>query len=280
VTVPAIVLSKDRPAQLQLLLDSLQRNAPGVFAPTVIWTSRYPGYNLIDRQGAAIWNQSVFRGDVLDALRDCDDGAPYTCFFCDDDILYRPLTGRPWVEALADERTLCYSLRLGANTIRQYPSGLAQMVPWPVFGNYPAGDPEWFAWPWHGAVGTVDVELDFAYPGSIDGHLFRTQELRAMLTGRDWDNPTALECALMAACLEDKTEQRPAMACGPRSVLVGNPVNRVSEQSNVRHGATYPVTAAELNERWLDGQRLDFDAIDFSAVDGAHAEVELKWRKP
>jgi hypothetical protein len=101
-----------------------------------------------------------------------------------------------------------------------------------------------------------------------------------LLAGREFTNPTALECALQDACRVVATRDRlvsPLMRSFEHSVYVGNPVNRVSEQSNVRYGARFPVSAAELAERFARGDRLDLELMDFSRVDGAHCEVELRW---
>lgn len=266
-TVTAIIPSKDRPAQLDLLLRSIERNGAGQFIPWVI-ARHSDGYNAVSdaHQEAYIMfgNENVFELDVRHALNECGE---FVCFMCDDGILYRPLPHSPTVafewNVTAPDRLLCFSLRLGSNTTVCYPSGLTQT---------PVGDSPWY---WEDEPRTPGVS-DFGYPGSIDGHVFRTADVQRMLEGKSFPNPTALECALVAGC-DELAAERPLMACYPHSVYVGNPVNRVSEQSGVRFGTRFPVTAAKCQERFERGERIDLDALDFSQVDGAHTEIELVW---
>lgn len=245
--VTAVVLSKDRPAQLDLLLQSLERNGGGQFAREINRRVAGAGFERLTR-----------------ALIDGSDD--FVCFMCDDGILYRPV---PAVGPILYRRpdVLTLSLRLGANTTVCYPSGLTQAVP--------KMDAD-CTWDWTAEPRQPGVS-DFGYPGSVDGHIFRVDDVQRMLDGRSFPNPTALECALAAGC-DELAAERPLMACYPQSVYVGNPVNRVSDQSNVRFGDRFPVTAEECAARFAAGERIDLDALDFTQVDGAHTEIELVWR--
>lgn len=252
-SVTTIILSKDRPAQLDLLLRSIERNGVGQFVGT---ESERP---VVITATHALTFEFLIRLELHLA-------SEFVCFMCDDGILYRDFNPgvRPdnWL-CEDNPEILCVSLRLGYNTHICYPSGLPNKMPASI------------PWQWSG----LDWATlgDFAYPGSIDGHIFRTADVQRMLAGKSFPNPTALECALVAGC-DELARERPLMACYPHSVYVGNPVNRVSEQSGVRYGTRFPVTAAECNERFLRGERIDLDALDFSHVDGAHTEIELVWK--
>lgn len=257
--ITTIILSKDRPAQLDLLLRSIERNGGGQFDPVVITTGG-EGYQALHSvyPFASWWSDRLgdFQSLIQTAVAMCRVNE-FVCFMCDDGILYR------WAGFVAPTRgfnrpeLLTFSLRLGRNTDYCYPTG----------SHLPPLDSPW---DWRGLV------PDFGYPGSIDGHIFRTADMRRMLDGKSFPNPTALECALVEGCNELAAE-RPLMASYPHSVYVGNPINRVSEQSGVRYGTTYPVTAEECNRRFLAGERIDLERMDFSHVNGAHTEIELKW---
>ena len=263
-----IIFSKDRPAQLDLLLTSLERNAQPEETVVIAHASIHPTWRnfyggayemLFDEHTASFFfgNADVFERDTRALLADAGD---FVSFFCDDDVLFAPLGGF-WDVIVTDPEILTFSFRLGGNTTYCYPSGFEQASQGQV-------------WSWLGAGG------DWSYAGSLDGHIFRTADVRHMLRGRPFRNPTELEDQLMAGCLEMSAE-RPLMACYPRSVLCSVPVNRVSEQSQVRAGERFPVSAEALNERFLAGWRLSLEALDFSAVDSAHFEVDLEaaWRK-
>jgi hypothetical protein len=265
-----IIFSRNRAAQLDLLLSSLERNAMPEDTVVIAHASGseyVKGYEVLFDEHAT----GFFFGDGDVFERETrmmfDDAGEFVTFLCDDDVLFAPLFAPLLAFGEGDhgtnERLLCLSLRLGANTTRCYPTGLPNIPP-------EVGLP----WDWRAMQG------DFAYPGSLDGHMFRTADVQRALDGRSFRNPTELEDALQAGCLALAGE-RPLMACYPRSVLCSVPINRVSEQSQVRAGERYPVSAEALNERFLDGWRLDLDRLDFSGVDSAHYEVDLgqAWRR-
>ena len=252
--VTAIILSKDRPAQLHLLLESIRRNAPEHISPVVI----YKGNEQLYKNAAPdtlLIPETDFQKQVS---REIQLGCRYICFMADDGILYRPYKGGAESALSADGSLLCVSLRLGFNTTVCHPTGLEQTPP----------RNDYFLW--------AEQQGDFSYPGSIDAHIFRRTDLLQMLDGRNFPNPTALECALVDAC-EKRKNQMPFMAMYPHSCYVGNPVNRTSEQSNVVYGLTHPTTISDALIWFDDGLRIDFDAMDFSNIQGAHHEVALKW---
>jgi hypothetical protein len=265
-SVTTIVLSKDRPAQLDLLLRSIEHNGGGQFDPIVLWNGDPLGYAQACAPKTKAYGEvgGDFEGCVRRLLDWCGD---FCCFMCDDGILYRHVPPLE-LDSLPDE-VLCVSLRYGENTTEQYPTGFLN-----AFGSddEPHETPEGLlTWEWKRAHG------DYGYPGSVDAHVFRTEDVRRMLEPHTFPNPTALECALVEGCFALAAE-RPLMACYPNSLYVGNPINRVSLQSGVRFGTTFPVTAAECNERFQGGERIDLDALDFSGVNGAHTEIELVWK--
>ncbi len=264
-----IIFSRDRAAQLDLLLRSLDRfAAPEETWAIVHWSDDefHAGYEQLeaDHPGVRLMPEGTLGGwDFERAVRWLlEAGGATTTFLCDDDVMFAPAPFSGHAELELDE-LLCFSLRLGVNTTVQYPTGFPQIPPAVDLGP----------WPWRLADG------DFSYPGSIDGHVFRTADLVELLDGATFPNPTALECVLADRIAAGAIDRRPLMWSYPHSVLVGVPVNRVSRQSNVRFGTVKRMSAELANAAYLRGQRLDLDRIDFSKVDGAHTELELVWTR-
>lgn len=250
--VSVIVLSKDRPAQLRLLLDSLDRNGRGLLLHPIV-VAKGTSVDAAAADGAWVIPETDFHRDVRDAL---DHAGDHVCFMCDDGVLFRR-PADPTRLLQRDPRILCHSLRLGSNTRWQYPTGLRQLYRGPV-------------WRWR------DAARDFGYPGSVDAHVFRTRDLRDVLDGLEFPNPTALECAMVIGCAR-LADAMPLMSCERWSSYVGVPVNRTSDQSGVRFGATWPAPLADCQARWDAGQKISLDELDFTRVDGAHTELELRW---
>lgn len=249
----AIAFSRDRPMQLDLLLTSLERNAPGLFDVSVIWFSNneefQDGYAICAQEhpGVRFLLEDGLTYQVRHLLR---DGGLVT-FFTDDDVLYRRL---PYI-AYMPPGVLCFSLRLGRNTTHCYPHDRRQRVP------------RQLVWRWEGADG------DFGYPCSLDGHIFRAEDILPLI--ENFSTPNWLEVMLMKSA---KKIRRGFMACHPLSHLVGIPLNRVQEEMPNRNGAIYPYSVQELNHRYLMGERIALEALDFSDIRGAHQEIPLVFR--
>ena len=277
--ISAIIFSRDRPAQLDLLLASLDRNAPSVFSPvTVIFhASDYDyahGYVTCRREhpGVRFVEENEFRQDFFHVLDLVD--TPLVTTFCDDDVLYRPMPAfsirGSTVRLCEAEDVLCFSLRLGFNTGNCYP--LRRMQGLPAFVSRYDVYGQLLAWPWRNGDG------DYSYAGSLDGHVWRIDDLRALIGDRPFTNPNELEDALVQGCT---LAPFATMACYPQSVLVGIPANRVNETHlGNRYGEEHFESERSLNSRYLEGKRLDLDAIRADKVTGAHTELELKWRTP
>ena len=58
------------------------------------------------------------------------------------------------------------------------------------------------------------------------------------------------------------------------SVLVNTPINIVGSSEN-QSGEFYGMSLKELNDKYIDGKRINIDKMDFSNIVGCHQEVEL-----
>ncbi len=271
-SITAIVFSRDRAAQLDLLLASLELNARGLLDPIhVLWQATDEPYEHGYRICAAAHPESGFLRETAFAAQVAAlvEGAGPITFFTDDSILYKPLTPRsrsPEAWLAANEELLCFSLRLGGNCDSCYPLARPQRLP-----DFEALDPETFAWTWRGADG------DFGYPGSLDGHVFRRETVLELVAEGGFSNPNTLE-GLFAARLADNP--RGSIGSYRESHLVGIPVNRVNETHPNRFGERWPYGPSVLNQRYLAGERLDPAPLEAETITAAHAELPLRWRPP
>lgn len=264
--INTICFSRDRPAQLDLLLRSVALNTPWIDRVSVVYRasgiSYVDGYMLCERHHPAVsfLPERDFRAQTLEGLHHGD----YTVFLCDDDVIYRPhpvgfmLPGHRLAEY---PEVLCVSLRLGQNTTECYSLRTHQTPP-PTISYYP----------WQTASG------DFSYPGSLDGHIFRTHQLRTLITANNptWTGPNELEDHLHRAT---QTCLLPYMAAYPQSLLVGVPVNRTNTTHLTnRYGEQHPAGPDYLNRRFLSGDRLWLEgSIMPEKVNAAHVEFPLLW---
>lgn len=269
--ITPIVFSRDRACQLDAFLRSFYRYFIGGQlppTPNVIWTASDDGFegayrSCIDRHASWVRfiRETAFRADVDRLIP--DEGI--VCFFTDDDILHDVAKVVDMVHEFRAEQTLAFSLRLGMNTTRCYPHDRDQNTPVFLVERAPG---HVVSWSWPGADG------DFGYPLSLDGHAFRATDIRHLIGNRDFTNPNQLEDVL-AHRAPELADLLPRMASYSHSVLTGIPVNRVNTTHPNRVSDQDSMSAATLNSRYLSGERIILDAIDFAHVDGAHQELEL-----
>lgn len=272
--IHAIILSKDRAAQLDLALKALKSNDGGIFSTySILYKAsedqfesgykclkeNYPGLNWVE--------QEDYYQNILELV---DESHEFTTFFTDDDIFYRPINKRQiHIQDLFEDMDIlaCLSLRLGLNTYIQDPYIGSQVIA--PSSNFHYLDNDFIVWRWQ----DCPPYGNFGYPLSVDGHIFRTNELKQILSDCRFNNPNQQEIAMQ----NQADRLPPLMACFEKSVVINTPLNRVQDTCLNRSGENFGQSAKEMNDRFIAGQRLDFNSIDFSNIIGCHQELEIKW---
>ena len=264
--IGTIVFSRDRACQLDLLLRSLEQHAPMLGRPTVLWTTSHVGYQIgyrilqRDHPSVRFIREQSFADDLRTLLVESPDSL--ACFLVDDDVVFRTV-GLDAQELLGDPQILAFSLRLGWNTTFCYPLRCSQRHPQPL---RTAG--ECCVWDWR------DASCDFGYPASLDGDILRTADALAMLGDSRSSNPNRLEDVLSQAVRTPwMMERRPLLASYRSSALVGIPANVVTRTHENRNAALPEFSIAELNRRYVAGERIQADRMDFRHVNAAHSSL-------
>jgi len=226
--VDVLVFSKDRPAQLDLLLRSIDRHALSLYSSvTILYTatlgSYYRGYDLIqDERPGVRWHWDPAQGFETTVRNWLSVAGDVVSFLVDDDVFYRdtPATG----------------------------SVLSALTPCSLRGG------------------------DYDYPFSVDGNIYRRDNVLELLELFNFSNPTELEAR--AHALRAILPFAELVPVEP-PCLVGVPANRVSVSSGMPHMGVDPFM---LNERFLNGERLvaRFDRDRYPA----HWPVEYDWETP
>ncbi len=263
--INGIVFSKDRAAQLKLFLDSVEKNANGVFSLSVIYTYSNnefeQGYEKLIEQFPEIkWIREVeFRNQTLNAIE--NSLFDYTCFFTDDDIIYKKVEESEMVSKLEEDNdTFCFSMRLGLNTNKCYTMRCDNVI----MPDYE--DEKFIKWNW-----TVHY-MDFGYPLSVDGHIFRTKEIYKLSKKVMFQNPNTFEAALQMF----SNYPRKTMWSYKESRLVNSPSNVVQNVFPNREGEFHGISPKELNDEFLSGKQISLNDIDFSNIVGCHQELDLQ----
>ena len=73
--------------------------------------------------------------------------------------------------------------------------------------------------------------------------------------------------------------QKPNITSFKYSKLVGVPVNLVNETFNNRHGIEFYISEKTLNNRFINGERIDIDKLDFGVINSPHKEIKYEFKK-
>jgi hypothetical protein len=267
--INAIIFSKDRAPQLRLLIYSILKNSPNTFKLSVIYKSSNEsfnkGYEKVKGEFSSVCNfvsqTDNFKEDVLKLL---NDDSEYSCFFTDDDIIYKPFESNKIIQAIeSDPDVFCFSLRLGINTSFCYAMNTPN-----VFRDYEEADGV-LKWDW-----SVHY-LDFGYPLSVDGHIFKTKDILKLTKKVGFVNPNTYEASLQIFDSFPKNK----MTSFSESVLVNTPNNIVNTSFANRNGLTYGVEVKDLNDEYLSGNVIDLESMDFTDIKGCHQELEFKYKE-
>ncbi len=259
-----VIFSKDRACQLDLLLRSLERQFVEWRRTqvTVIYTFSDPDF----AAGYAATRMAhpdvayICERDSHASFRDLTlsriGAHEHVMFLVDDDVFKDEFTveSPEYRTFAATPEIACLSLRMAPHMEYCYAYDRSMARP-----EFEAGN----VWDW------TTAEYDWNYPMSLDGHVFRTEELRPLLAEAAFHNPNSLEAALAARPLAN-----PKMICFSEAKIVNLPVNRVQETALNRHGG---IAATWLNEQFLAGQRLSETTVRGTATRGPHEELPLRW---
>lgn len=283
--ITAFIPSKNRSCQLQLLLSSFERNCPQLFSPYILYRATEPaykeGYERLKQERVgrdALWidetTEPIYK-QFRDAIEFSDYMGRSFCIFTDDCVFYRPCHVAPTqVDKAFDNATLCFSFRLGFNTIVQdYSTGRLQ----PALRDYekfPMGLTDAIRWRWDEYRDTDN----YGYPFAMDGCTYLPQDLLEWTDGWKFDSFRTWEGASNGPPRRDRIKKR-YMASFAESCVLNIPANSM-QFPKLDSGRFYPADAKELNDKYLDGYVIDLDAFDFTNVQGCHQEHPFYFCKP
>jgi len=258
-----IVFSKDRSLQLDLFIRSFYKYVidPYNYKINILYTYSNMefknGYDILIEYYKYVnfIKEEKFKSDLLLLI----PNKQYTVFFVDDDIFKERIDFYDKQELLFKNNLdiICRSLRLHPNLKECYPTNLIYTTH-PSF--YEINDSFIFEW--------VNQQGDYGYPMSLDGHIFRTNDIIQYMTQLDYNSPNTLESKLSNIYIKNKTK----MICYNNSIIVNNPCNIVQNIHTNRHGEEY---SDELNDKFLKNERISLDNIDNINNISCHQEIKI-----
>jgi hypothetical protein len=272
-----IIPSKDRAAQLHLLLYSLKKNLLDSSALDIHILYKATdeqflhGYEKL-AQDPPLPINLIKEENFCRQFKDLIVG-DYICLMTDDCIFYRAYdTLIEDTLRLVIDDVWCFSWRLGLNTTQQYYVTKSQQEPLDKLGYNFLSDEHFIKWNWK----IRPSHSNYGYFISWDGHIYRSADLLHLCKDLAFTNPRHFESKLTDEVLRS-TISRKNMVAPVKNNLVVNTVN-VTQVPPIPAGLFHPVSLTEMNNRFLSGDVIDLDKFDFSGIVGCHDELPVKWR--
>tara|TARA_R110000824_G_scaffold206726_5_gene391925 strand:- start:813 stop:1670 length:858 start_codon:yes stop_codon:yes gene_type:complete len=272
--ISTVVISRDRPSQLHLLLESLQLNGGNLFDTTVLFeaSSEYFAEGYLQTQyhfskkhrhdfNFPIRWQSRKNSDLnQDILGTIFNSRELVCLFNDQNILFDRVPAYKKIKKLFSHYSLsALSLRLGNNTIIQNPYEVGNyFVDKPKDGEFDFD--KFLIWD----ATKIKSYTNFGVPFSTNGHIYHKNVIKNVLARTKVENHEDFELLtqknLYSGSFGGKVP--PEMACVEYSVVVSNSCDKISDSESSK----YDTTELGVNHRYIDGMRIDYSSFDFSHI--------------
>ena len=258
------IFSRNRPIQLFALLRSLKYINP-IRDITVLYSydeEYLPALEEIKSKtnGIHFHKDDDFKGQVITFLK---NAGPACLFLVDDIVFRRPFDTDTCVNILTNNpQILTYSLRMGLHLNYCYPVNRTQPIPDGTVQN------NHFLWNWRNS------KYDWNYPFSVDGNVFRTDQMLGWIQHLEFTAPNSFEEVMQTLQF---TFAIPDMCiCYTESSLFNNPLNRVQDTHKNRSGK---ISSEYLLEKWNEGLEIDISKLSRPIPNAAHFVVDLPFKE-
>ncbi len=252
-----IIFSKDRPMQLDLLLESILLNFDVedyklniLYKPSNDYFQK--GYDLLIKKYPKFnfKKEESLKQDLISLFEDSN----YTTFLTDNDIIYNSfkLNNDELHNIFMLTEANCFSLSLGLNTVNSYTTKKLNKL-----NNYNT----------HNFYYDIDLiepvicwklsdsTNDYSQLISLNGHIFKTEYIKELCELLEYSNLTLFKVFLSNFIRHDMT-----ISSYKNSKLVKNIIK------------TY--TNEDLNEMYIDGTVMNFNKFNFTEINGPLQEIK------
>lgn len=257
------IFSKDRACQLNLLLDSIKLMFKNYnkYIFNILYTYSneefQKGYDIVQKNHKDFnyIKENNFKLNTISLIQ----SVPYTMFMVDDNVFKETFDFNSfefnWFQK--DLSIFCLSLRMCPRINYCYTENILTKAPYFLDTGL---------WNWRES----GLRGDWSYPMSIDGTIFRTNEIFPLIKELPYNNPNSFEAIL--AQYAAKYLNKSLILCYQESKLFNIPVNKVQIENNNRYGN---ISQKYLNDLFLKGKRISLkNIVGFKNI-SAHQEIEL-----
>jgi hypothetical protein len=264
-SIGTIIFSMDRAMQLDALLRSFLLNKIGDCKIIVIYKvsndKHKKAYSEVVKRfnDAVIFREedtSPFKNLVLQCVDEINTDKIF--FLVDDLVFTHKIDFNDLVKV--DTNKYIFSLRMGEHLNFSYVVNKTQKLP-----KFIKKDKNYIYWKWG------DSELDWAYPLSVDGHIFNRLEIKSLIEFCDFKAPNSLENSLQVE--KELFSYKIGMSCTQASI-VNNPCNKVQDEIDNLYGLMHQ---NDLLKIWQDKKQIDIRKFQGHVNKSVHEYIEFEF---
>lgn len=257
--IPMLVWSKNRACQLDALIRSAKKNFINLGKIIVVCKATSEKFEKGYEKLHKIFPEIIFVKEILlskdiprviSILRD-----KYVLGNSDDNMFIRKVELND--DFYGDSSVIAFSLRLGKNISYCLPAKLDVSQP-----NY-TRDGDFLEWDWT----KCDRRTAFGYALPVDSNVYEKSFLQSISRGI-YATPTTMENHFMGHCGKF-AEGKPKMRSVAKTALVSVCAN-ISSGESPNADTSGKSSLVELNERFLDGERIDIMPFQNIETNAAH----------
>jgi hypothetical protein len=261
-----VVFSMDRALQLDGLLRSFFWNKIGDCDIKVIYrTSNYNhkrSYQIVEerfKDKVEFFEETEnFKSTLVNVLNQLKCGK---LFFLVDDIIFTENFDCGFLSTI-DTSKFIFSLRMGIHLNYSYVVNKTQKLP-----HFIDKDNGFLFWDWSNS------EYDWAYPLSVDGHIFSVEEIKVLASHFDYKGPNSFENILQKEKI--LFSKRFGMSF-KKARIFNNPCNKVQIEVINLHGEMHQ---DDLLKIWEGGQEIDIDFLQGYINKSVHENVVFEYKE-
>jgi len=287
--INAIILSKDKACQLDLLIQSISKSCKNIFNIKVIYEASNNSFELgYDKLKEKLYYKNRFGLDFpirwyerknknlsQDILNTLDHSVDLTCLLNDENIFFSNFGSyKSLVNLFRKEPLASLSLRIGDNTVIQNPySPDKYFIDKPE--NFSLIGDKFIGWD----AALVKPFTNFGMPFSHNGHIYTTKLISHVLSLTEIDEIESLEKSIQQNLYSGgfAAAVPPFMACLKSSVLVTNSATALSDSEDFDQ--KFDTSLFSVNERYLHGYEIDYDFFNFSNISKPFQTHITKFRR-
>lgn len=261
-----VVFSMDRALQLDGLLRSFFLNKQGECIIKVIYKTTNDEHSKSYQEVKKRFEGKVeffeesgsFKSTLENVLNKLENEK---LFFLVDDIIFTEPFDCEFLSKI-DTSKYIFSLRMGNHLNYSYVVDKLQKLP-----NFIDKNDDYLYWNWSKS------EFDWGYPLSVDGHIFSTLEILAMVKYFDFKAPNSFEEILQN--VKELFSKRFGMSYKKARIL-NNPCNKVQNEVSNFHGTMHQ---NDLLKVWQNGKEIDILSIQRYTNKSVHEDIKFEFKE-